>query len=48
LGFSWDKAVFGDVMAAYRAQYPHLTDKDTVGNIAEVKFGNPLPDLLKN
>ena len=47
LGFSWDDAVFGDVMSAYRAQYSHLSEKDTVGNIPEVKFGDPLPDLLK-
>ena len=47
LGLSWDDAVFGDVMAAYRAEYPHLTEKDTVGNIPEVRFGDPLPDLLK-
>ena len=48
LGLSWDKAVFGDVMAAYRKQYPHLSEKDTVANIREVKFGNPLPDLFKS
>lgn len=47
LGLGWDNAVFGDVMAAYRVQYPHLTMKDTVGNLPEVKFGDPLPDLLK-
>lgn len=47
LGFVWEEAVFGDVMAAYRKQYPHLSENDTVGNIAEVKFGNPLPDLFK-
>ncbi len=47
LGFNWRDAVFGDVMAAYRWQYPHLRDNDTVGNIAEVKFDDPLPDLLK-
>lgn len=46
LGFDWDDAVFGDVMAAYRVQYPHLTEKDTVANIAEVKFELPLPQLL--
>lgn len=46
LGFAWENAIFGDVMAAYRAQYPHLTDEDTVGNILEVKFGDPLPELL--
>ncbi|NCO10805.1 CYTH domain-containing protein [Candidatus Saccharibacteria bacterium] len=47
LGFNWSEAVFGDVMAAYRVQYPHLSEKDTVGNIPEVKFGDPLPKLLK-
>jgi adenylate cyclase class 2 len=47
LGFSWDIAVFGDVMAAYRAEYPHLTEKDTVGRIPQVRFGDPLPELLK-
>ena len=47
LGFNWNNAIFGDVMAAYRSQYPHLTEKDTVGNILEVKFGDPLPELLK-
>ena len=39
LGFDWENALFGDVMAAYRVQYPHLTEKDTVGNILEVNNG---------
>ena len=47
LGFKWDEAVFGDVMSAYQVQYPHLSPTDTVGNIAEVRFGDPLPELLK-
>lgn len=47
LGFDWSTAVFGDVMAAYRVEYPHLTLKDTVATIPEVKFGDSLPDLLK-
>lgn len=47
LGFSWNSAIFGDVMAAYRVQYPHLGLHDTVGNIPLVRFGDPLPDLLK-
>jgi adenylate cyclase, class 2 len=47
LGFEWSNAVFGDVMAAYRKQYPHLTEQDTVGNIPEVRFGDELPDLLR-
>jgi adenylate cyclase class 2 len=47
LGLDWSKAVFGDVMEAYRIQYPHIGPNDTVGKIPEVKFGNPLPDFLK-
>lgn len=47
LGFDWSTAVFGDVMSAYRAQYPHLGIHDTVGNIPEVKFDLELPELLK-
>ena len=47
LGFKWSQAVFGDVMAAYRAQYPHLGERDTVGTVPEVKFGDPLPGLLQ-
>lgn len=47
VGFNWADAVFGDVMVAYRAEYPHLSEEDTVGNIPEVRFGDSLPDLLK-
>ncbi|HBO64348.1 TPA: adenylyl cyclase [Candidatus Saccharibacteria bacterium] len=46
LGFQWENAVFGDVMEAYKIQYPHLKKSDTVGNIPEVKFNTPLPDLF--
>lgn len=46
LGFSWGEAVFGDVMAAYRVQYPHLALDDTIGNLANVRFGDPLPDMF--
>lgn len=46
LGFDWNKAVFGDVMAAYRVQYPHLKLDETVGNLAHARFADPLPDLL--
>lgn len=46
LGYDIVNAVSGDVMAAYREQYPHLGPKDTVGNLAEVKFDTPLPDML--
>lgn len=47
LGFSWNDAVFGDVMAAYRVQYPHLGMHETVGNIPNVRFDDPLPDMLR-
>lgn len=47
LDFNWNDALFGDVMAAYRVQYPHLNINDTVGNLAEVKFDSPLPELFK-
>jgi adenylate cyclase class 2 len=47
LGLKWQDAVFGDVMIAYREQYPHLGLNDTVGNVAEVKFEDPLPDILQ-
>lgn len=47
LEFDWKDAVFGDVMAAYRQQYPHLNENDTIGNLLEVKFNNSLPELLK-
>ncbi len=47
LGLSWDDAVFGDVMVAYRLQYPHLTEKQTVGDLEEVKFGDPLPEMFQ-
>lgn len=47
LGFNWTDAIFGDVMAAYRVQYPHLGMDDTVGNLPEVRFNDPLLELLK-
>jgi adenylate cyclase class 2 len=47
LGFDWNEAAFGDVMVAYRAEYPHLSPTSTVGRVESVKFGVPVPDLLK-
>lgn len=46
LGLNWSEAVFGDVMVAYRIQYPNIGPNDTVGNVADVKFDSPLPDFL--
>lgn len=48
IGFDWNDAVFGDVMSVYRAEYPHLSEKDTVGNLPSVKFDDPLPEIFKN
>lgn len=47
LQLEWSDAAFGDVMAAYRAEYPHLSLTDTLGTVPEVRFGDPLPDLLR-
>lgn len=46
LGLDWVDGVFGDVMVAYRAEYPHLGENDTVATIASVRFGDSLPELL--
>lgn len=50
LQFNWDDAAFGDIMTAYRNEYPHLgfEPKDMVYNLAAVRIGDPLPDLLKS
>lgn len=47
LGFDWAEAVFGDVMVAYRAEYPHLGPNDTVGTVPVVTFEVPPPDFLQ-
>lgn len=47
LNLDWNDAVFGDVMVAYRAQYPHLQEHQTVGSLPEVKFDTEPPEFLK-
>lgn len=47
LSLDWSEAKFGDVMVAYRDQYPCLKETQTVGKVPEVLFDTPLPDLLK-
>ena len=47
LGLDWSVAKFGDVMVAYRDQYPYLNETQTVGKVPEVLFSAPLPDLLQ-
>ena len=48
LGLDWKDALFGDVMAIYRHQYPHLGMRQTIGDLDNVRFNDPLPDLLKS
>lgn len=48
LGFDWGKAVFGDVMAAYRRQYPNLPVDFSIAQLSEVRFGQPLPKPFRS
>lgn len=47
LGFDWNDAAFGDIMTAYYAQYPHLRPGKLITSLSEVKFSDPLPEMLK-
>lgn len=47
LGLDWSDAVFGSVMQAYRAEYPWLEPGDKIGQLAEVKFDDPLPEMFR-
>lgn len=47
LGFSWDKAVFGTVVTAYRAKYPNINSDEKFISIPVVKFDLPMPDWFK-
>ncbi len=48
LGLDWADAAFGDVMVAYRHQYPHLDSSQQISVLPEVKFGDPLPPLFQS
>lgn len=48
LGLAWADAAFGDVMVAYRHQYPHLDSSQQISVSPEVKFGDPLPPLFQS
>lgn len=48
LGLDMTHAKAGDVMVAYRDQYPHLGPNDKVGNLASVRFDAPLPDSFRS
>ena len=47
LGLDWSEAAFGDIMTAYRSQYPGTAPDDVVYNLPNIRFGDPLPDILK-
>lgn len=47
LDFTWDDAIFGGTMQAYRAQYPHLKQADQLSHIERIRFDDPLPQLLE-
>lgn len=47
LGFDWTHGVFGSVMKAYEAEYPHLLKSDfLLSDLPEVKFGDDIPALF--
>jgi len=49
LDFNWNDAAFGDIMTAYRAQYPNTgtTRSDMVYNLPIVRFEDAVPSILK-
>lgn len=48
LGFNWEDAEFGSVDSAYRIQYKKMTETESIGNVAEVKFDMPVPQYFKD
>ena len=47
LGLDWEEGKYGDVMVAYRDQYPNLKEYETVGSLPKVKFDSEPPTFLK-
>lgn len=49
LNFDWEDAAFGDIMTAYRAQYPNTgsTREDMVYSLPSVRFEDAVPAILK-
>lgn len=50
LGFAWEDAAFGDIMTAYRTQYPNTgTEReDMVYNLPNVRFEDEVPAILRS
>ena len=49
LGFNWKDAAFGDIMTAYRAEFPATGDTvaDMIYNLPQIRFEDPVPSILK-
>lgn len=49
LGFAWSDAKFGDIMTAYRGDFPGTgtTPADMVYNLPNVRFDDPVPAIFK-
>jgi adenylate cyclase class 2 len=48
LGFDWKDAKFGSADTVYRAEYLKMTDKDSIGDVADVRFELPIPQYFKD
>ncbi len=46
LGFDWSTAKFGSTDTAYKAQYPGMKEADSIGDVPEVRFDDPVPQFL--
>ncbi len=46
LGFDWEKALFGDVVVAYRAEYPGIGPNETIGTLPKINFELDEPEWL--
>jgi adenylate cyclase class 2 len=46
LGFDWKDAAFGDVVTAYRDEYPR-TEPSDVYELARINFDDPVPGILR-
>lgn len=46
LGLDWKNAKFGNIDVAYRHQYAHFNDADTIGKIKKLTFEGAIPSFL--
>jgi hypothetical protein len=47
LGLRWDDAEFGSVDTVYIKEYPGIRDNETIGEMPEIRFGEPVPKWLE-